>query len=761
MYIDMSDAGRERVIDYVRQKYGHDKVSQIITFGTMKAKLALKDVARAMEIPVAEANRIAKMIPNDPKMTLEKALEINELRNEIDRNPQSKRLFEMARKIEGLKRHTGIHAAGVLITKEAVSEYVPLARGSREAITTQFEGEPCSNLGLLKMDFLGLRTLTVIDNAEKMIRARHDPHFDINKIPLDDKKTYDLLSACKTLGIFQLESGGMRDLIKKLQPSKFSDVSALVALYRPGPMESGMMDMFVRRKNGQEKIVYETPLLEETLKDTYGCMVYQEQIMQISKTLGGFTPGEADTLRKAMGKKKLDVMEKFGKKFVEGCREKHISEKVATHIYEQMKAFAGYGFNKSHSFAYGLVSYQTAYLKANYPIEFMCAALTNEIGHNAIGADDKENKIVTYLEEARSMGFEILPPDVNKSQPEFSVETVDGKECIRYALEAIKNAGAEGCISIVKEREKDGPYKSLEDLCSRVDLFQANKKTIESLTKAGAFDSTAPGQDPKITRANILAGIDNAVDLAHMVAKEKEKNTGNLFGDDFSAVLSVKQKAPVDAKPLTQNELLNYEKEVLGLYFSGHPMARYQNNLKQLHCTPIADILEGRASGRLSVLGIITLFKKRQNKRKEEWAQMMIEDCTGSILVNAFSRAYANMSHKLAPNAILHFSGDIRVDDESARTELNLQDVSNVTDLIAGVAKEFTVRLPADYPKNSLQKLKTYLDMTRGTTTVYLEVPSKENPGKIHRIRTNKRILLHKGLLEYIENTIGNAWSFK
>ena len=502
-------------------------------------------------------------------------------------------------------------------------------------------------------------------------------------------------------------------------------------------------------------------MLEETLKDTYGCMVYQEQIMQISKTLGGFTPGEADTLRKAMGKKKLDVMEKFGKKFVEGCREKHISEKVATHIYEQMKAFAGYGFNKSHSFAYGLVSYQTAYLKANYPIEFMCAALTNEIGHNAIGADDKENKIVTYLEEARSMGFEILPPDVNKSQPEFSVETVDGKECIRYALEAIKNAGAEGCISIVKEREKDGPYKSLEDLCSRVDLFQVNKKTIESLTKAGAFDSTAPGQDPKTTRANILAGIDNAVDLAHMVAKEKEKNTGNLFGDDFSAVLSVKQKAPVDAKPLTQNELLSYEKEVLGLYFSGHPMARYQNNLKQLHCTPIADILEGRASGRLSVLGIITLFKKRQNKRKEEWAQMMIEDCTGSILVNAFSRAYANMSHKLAPNAILHFSGDIRVDDESARTELNLQDVSNVTDLIAGVAKEFTVRLPADYPKNSLQKLKTYLDMTRGTTTVYLEVPSKENPEKIHRIRTNKRILLHKGLLEYIENTIGNAWSFK
>ncbi len=759
--IDMSDAGRERVIDYVRGKYGHDKVSQIITFGTMKAKLALKDVARVMEVPVAEANRIAKMIPNDPKMTLEKALEIQELKNEIDKNPQSKKLFDMARKIEGLKRHTGIHAAGVLITKDAVSEYVPLARGARDAITTQFEGEPCSNLGLLKMDFLGLRTLTVIDNAEKMIRERHDPHFDINKIPLDDKKTYDMLSACKTLGIFQLESGGMRDLIKRLQPSQFSDLSALVALYRPGPMESGMMDMFVRRKSGQEKIEYETPLLEEPLKDTYGCMLYQEQIMEISKRLGGFTPGEADTLRKAMGKKKIDVMEKFGKQFVEGCKEQKIPEKIASHIYEQMKAFAGYGFNKSHSYAYALVSYQTAYLKANYPIEFMCSALTNEIGHNAIGADDKENKIVTYLEEARSMGFEILPPDVNASQPEFSVEEKDGKECIRFALEAIKNAGEEGCISIVEERKKGGTYKSLEDLCGRIDLFQANKKTIESLTKAGALDSMAPGQDSKITRANILANIDDAIDTAHLVAKEKEQNMGNLFGDDFSSVLSFKKKATATVRPLTMSELLNYEKEVLGLFFSGHPMEKYQSNLKQLNCTPIIDILEGRAEGKLSVLGIVTLFKKRQNKMKKEWAQMVIEDCTGSIMVNAFPKAYENMSHKLGPNAILNFMGNVRVDDESARIEINLQDVSNITDLIANRAKEFTVSLPADYTKNQLEKLKNYLEMTRGATAVYLEVPSKENPKKMHRIRTSKRIILHKSLLEFVENELGTSWSFK
>lgn len=760
--IDMSDAGRERVIDYVRQKYGRDKVSQIITFGTMKAKLAIKDVARVMEIPVAEANRIAKMIPNDPKMTLEKALEINELRNEVTNNPQSKRLFDMARKIEGLKRHTGIHAAGVLITKEAVSEYVPLARGAKDVITTQFEGEPCSNLGLLKMDFLGLRTLTVIDNAEKMVRARHNPDFDINKIPLDDKKTYDMLCACQTLGIFQLEGGGMRDLIKKLQPVQFSDLSALVALYRPGPMESGMMDTYVRRKNGQEKIHYETPLLEEPLKDTYGCMLYQEQIMEISKRLGGFTPGEADSLRKAMGKKKIDVMEKFGHKFIEGCKTHKIPEKTANHVYEQMKAFAGYGFNKSHSYAYALVSYQTAYLKANYPIEFMCAALTNEIGHNAIGADDKENKIVTYLAEARKLGFEILPPDVNASEPDFSVEEKDGKECIRYALNAIKNAGEEACTAIAKERQ-NGHYTSLEDLCNRPVLSQVmNKKTLESLAKAGALDSLMPGKDPKMIRAYMLANLEQALDTAHLVAKERNANTGSLFGDDFSSVLSVKQNKPIETAPLTRNELLGFEKEVLGLFFSGHPMEKYQTNLPQLHATPIIDVLEGRAAGRLNVLGIVTLFKRRQNKKtKKDWAQLVIEDCTGSLPVNVFPRTYENISGLLAPNAILNFLGDVRTDDDSARIELNLQDVSNITDLIASIAKEFTIRLPADYTKEQLQKLKSYLDRTRGVTTVFLEIPSKENPTKLHRIRTNKRVLLHKGLLEFIENTWGNAWHFQ
>ena len=761
--IDMSDTGRERVIDYVRNKYGADRVSQIITFGTMKAKLAVRDVARVMGISIPETNRVAKMIPNDPKITLDAALsDIKELQTEVANNPTSKKLFDMARKIEGLKRHTGIHAAGVLITRDPVSEYIPLARAKDGSVTTQFEGEPCSNLGLLKMDFLGLRTLTVIDNAEKMIRQRHDPNFDINNIPLDDKKTYELLCACQTLGIFQLEGGGMRDLIKKLQPTEFGDISALVALYRPGPMESGMMDMFVRRKNGQEKITYETPLLESVLKDTYGCMLYQEQIMQISKVLGGFTPGEADTLRKAMGKKKLEVMEEFGKKFIEGAKTHKIPEKIAAHIYEQMKAFAGYGFNKSHSYAYALVAYQTAYLKANYPIEFMCAALTNEIGHNAIGADDKENKIATYLEEAKKMGFEILPPDINKSQPEFSVEKKDGKEYIRYALEAVKNAGNEGCISIATQAKKK-PFDSLEDLCARVDIFQANKKTIESLIKSGAMDCFYPEQDPKEARAILLSQYEKAVDTAHLILKEKESCTASLFGDDFSATMSIKQSAPAHlVRPLTQSELLGYEKEVMGIYFTGHPIARYQKNLASLNCTPIKDVVDGKAAGRLNVVGIITRLKKRQNKKKEEWAQFVIEDCTGSMMVNAFSKAWTQIGHKITPNTILFFSGDVRKDDESARVEMNLKDAEDVTTVIANVAKEFTIHLKPNYPQTHLQKLKSLLEVAKGVTTVYLEMPSKEDPSKIHRIRTNKSVMLHRALLEHLDNTLGeNAWSFK
>ena len=392
----------------------------------------------------------------------------------------------------------------------------------------------------------------------------------------------------------------------------------------------------------------------------------------------------------------------------------------------------------------------------------MCAALTNEIGHNAIGADDKENKIATYLEEAKKMGFEILPPDINKSQPEFSVEEKDAKECIRYALEAVKNAGTEGCISIATQA-KQKPFESLEDLCARVDLFQANKKTIESLIKSGALDCLIPDKAPSQSRAILLDHLEEAVDTAHQIAKEKESCAASLFGDDFSSTMSFKKKTNTHlVRPLTQSELLGYEKEVMGIYFTGHPIARYQKYLPQLNCTAIKDILDGKTSGRLNIIGIVTRLKKRQNKKKEEWAQFVVEDCTGSILVNAFAKTWTQIGHKITPNAILFFSGDVRIDDESARVEMNLKDIENVTDLIANIAKTLTIHLTANYPQSQLQKLKMLLDTAKGVTAVYLEVPSKEDPSKIHRIRTNKSIMIHRSLLEHLENTLGeHAWSFK
>ena len=645
--IDMSDAGRERVIDYVRQKYGHDKVSQIITFGTMKAKLALKDVARAMEIPVAEANRIAKMIPNDPKMTLEKALEINELRNEIDRNPQSKRLFEMARKIEGLKRHTGIHAAGVLITKEAVSEYVPLARGSREAITTQFEGEPCSNLGLLKMDFLGLRTLTVIDNAEKMIRARHDPHFDINKIPLDDKKTYDLLSACKTLGIFQLESGGMRDLIKKLQPSKFSDVSALVALYRPGPMESGMMDMFVRRKNGQEKIVYETPLLEETLKDTYGCMVYQEQIMQISMVMSGFSAGKADKLRKAMGKKKIDVMRQLQEDWNQGAVENGFSLEIAKKIWEDAEKFAKYAFNKSHSAAYAILVMRTAYLKAHYPNDYMAAVLSSYMGNS--------DRLIKYIASCNRSGIPVLSPDVNSSNLEFT-PLDDG---IRFGLAGIRGVGEKVAQVIIDEREKNGPYTSLHDFVNRVDSSAYNRKTLEALIKSGGFDSTG------YTRKQLMYFVDETPLLESAAKRQKDKDAGQM--DMFSMFADVddsfKEDIPEpDGIEWDRRTKLAFEKDILKMYVSDHPLRPYENYLSRTMKYTLGDLMDREESIKSATFaGMVSETNIRRTKRGTLMASFTLEDTTGHIECVCFD--YEKNQAAIQEDAIITCKGKFEVSD--------------------------------------------------------------------------------------------------
>jgi len=760
--IDFSDAGRDAVIEYVRNKYGQTNVAQIITFGTMKAKMAVKDVARAMGISVADSNRITKLIPNDLGTTLDSAIaDVKDLRQEIASNPQTAKLFDYAKKLEGLKRHAGIHAAGIVVTREEVSNYTPLARGARDAVTTQYEGETLVDLGLLKIDFLGLRTLTIIENTVKLLKEMRGIDIDIDKIPLDDKKAYELLSSARTLGVFQIESGGIRDLAKRMHASQFTDISAIIALYRPGPMESGMLDSFVRRKAGQEKITYDHPLLEPILKETYGTMVYQEQIMEISRSLGGFTLAQADSLRKAMGKKKHDEMEKWRQSFVKGCGEKHINAKLADKIFEQMSKFAGYGFNKSHSVAYALVSYQTAYLKANYPVEFMCAVLTNEIGHNAIGSDDKENKIVTYIDEARRMGFETLGPDVNASKENFSVAEENGKEALRFGLEAVKNVGSEPAASIVAARAGK-PYKNFEDLLERIDLRAANKKTIESLIKAGALDSLMPGVSPAAARAQMLAETEDLLDVTSKLKEEKLTAADSLFGEDTASFVTVK-KAAVKTKPrpFTQAEMLDAEKEVLGFFLSGHPLDKYKNIIEKLKTATVQEINDKNLSGAVTITGIITRVKKRQNKRKEDWAQFTLEDQTGGITANAYSRVYAEVAEKIENNAIVFLAGDIKTDAESARTEIMVNGINTIVNAVSRVAKKLIINIPANYSETNLRQLESLLERGKGATEVYFSV-ADEKGGAPFSVRTKHNIVIHKPLIDFIENTIGpGCWDFE
>lgn len=758
--IDFSDAGREKVIEYMRQKYGNKNVAQIITFGTMKAKLALKDTARVLGFNVTDTNRLAKYIPDDLKATIHSAIEqVPEIRKEMEANPKVKQLFEYAMKIEGLKRHTGVHAAGLLVTKEEVTKYTPLAKGSKGIITTQFEGNTVSDMGLLKIDFLGLKTLTVIDNTIKMIKELRGIDIDIDNIPLDDQKTYDLLQAAHTTCVFQLESGGMKDLVKRLKPSVFSDISALVALYRPGPMQSGMLDSFVKRKNGTEKITVDHKLMEPILAETYGTMIYQEQIMEVSKALSGFTPGEADTLRKAMGKKKIDIMEKFRAKFISGAEKNNVPEKLSNKVFDQMAKFAEYGFNKSHSVAYALVSYQTAYLKANYPIEFMCASLTNEIGHNAIGSSDKENKIVTYLEEARKMGFDILPPDVQHSKPYFSVEKLpNGKEAIRFGLTAIKNVGEEGCKNIVKEREENGPYKDLYDFCVRINLYLANRKSLESFAMAGAFDSLYPG-DSLSVRAQLLSDIDPVVTHSIKIKQEKESASNTLFGEGM-VDLTIQSKPELKkVPPLTKAELLNYEREVLGLYLSGHPLTKYNKHIKKILKTDISTLQDNPTIGTVEVAGIISRIKKRQTKNKDNWAQLTIEDESQSITANAFSRAWASINGRVEINQAVIVTGDIRGDELSAKPEIMVSNVEPILNVISRKAARLIVHLPADCKKEDLLKLKSLLEAAQGLTMVYLDF---EENGKKSLIKASQRIVIHNSLVNFIEETFGqNAWDFE
>src|SRR5881296_2519042 len=644
MDIDFADDRRDEVIRYVAERYGRDRVAHIITFGTLGAKAAIRDVGRVLGLPYGDVDRIAKLVPNFPlNITLDDAHQKSLPLAEMVRSQAPVReLWEIARTLEGCTRHASVHASAVVISDEPLEEYIPLYKDpKRPELITGYAMGPIEKLGLLKMDFLGLRTLTVLANTVALIKESRGLDLDLDRLPLDDKKTYEMLSEAKTFGVFQLESSGMRDALRGLRPGQLEDLIAMVSLYRPGPME--LIPDFIQRKHGRSKITYEHPAMEKFTRETYGIMVYQEQIMQIASEMAGFTMGEADILRRAMGKKDRELMAKQREKFVNGCRERNTSAAKAERVWELMEKFAGYGFNKSHGAAYGLVAYQTAYFKANYPVEFMAAFLTSEMGDT--------DKIVKYIEECRAMGIQVVPPDVNVSAVQFSV----AGDAVRFGLAAIKNVGEAAMQSILATRAVEGAFKTLDDFCARVDLRLVNRRVIESLVKAGAFDSLG------LTRAHLLATTDTALESGQRQQRDRAEGQGSFF-EMMPAAAPARVSAPAEIMPeWDADQRLAFEKEVLGFYISGHPLARYREVVEPLGITTSADLAAKGHGARVVLFGHAVGLKETSTKGGNRMAFFTLEDMDGTVEVTVFPEPFRTAAAHLRSRDALLVRG--RLDD--------------------------------------------------------------------------------------------------
>jgi DNA polymerase-3 subunit alpha len=614
---------RSEVIDYVTHKYGRDNVSQIITFGTMAARGAIRDVGRALDIPYSEVDKIAKLVPQEPNATLTKALKsVKELKEISKSEEKYKKLISVARNLEGLARHASTHAAGVVIAPKPLIELIPLYKSSKDEIMTQFSMSDLERLGLLKMDFLALTTLTVIEQALDQITTQLGETLDVSLIDLKDEQTFLLFSEGRTTGIFQFESSGMRDILRRLQPDRFEDLIALNALYRPGPIKGGMIDDFILRRHGKVDITYELPELEEILHETYGVILYQEQVMQIASKLGGFSLAEADLLRRAMGKKKKEVMAKQREQFLKGAKEGGFDKSKATRIFELMEKFAGYGFNKSHSTAYALLAYQTAFLKAHYPVQFMAAMLTSEMSNT--------DKIVKYLAECKEMGISVQPPDINASQLQFHAS---GKG-ILFGLAATKNVGESAIQRVLECRDEIGRFSNFYEFCESVDLRHVNKRVLEALIKAGAFDSLGHH------RKSLMEILDKAIERGQNAQRDRLSGQKGLFalaGDEGEGVPP--EKVP-DLGEWGDREKWSYEKETLGFYVSGHPLEKYEHELKQFSQVTAAEIDEEISGKDISIGGVVTGLRKLRTRKGDSMAAFELEDLTGTVEVVVWPKAY-------------------------------------------------------------------------------------------------------------------------
>ena len=677
--VDFCERRRGEVIDYVTRKYGRENVAQIITFGTMKAKAVVRDVGRALDMPYADVDRVAKQIPAALDMTLEKALAENPtLKDMAAKDEKVKELLNIGRRLEGMSRHASVHAAGVVIAPGPVTDYAPLYKGARDEITTQWNMKEIERVGLLKMDFLGLSTLTLIHDALAEIKRTEDIDLDIDNIPLDDAKTFVLFGEGQTFGVFQFESSGMRELLRKARPERLEDLIALNALYRPGPLKSGMVDDFVSRKQGRTPIKYELPQLEPILSETYGVIAYQEQVMRIAQALAGFTLGQADVLRKAMGKKNPQVMATQREQFMAGALEQGIASRKAAKIFELIEYFAGYGFNKSHSTAYALLAYQTGYLKANYPWHFAAALLTIE--------SQNRDKLAVYLNEARDRDIPVLPPDLNESELTFSVEHGKG---VRFGLSAIKGLGEGAVRAILAARtELGGRIPSLSALCEIVDLRVVNKRVFEALVKSGASDSLAGGGGRE-GRARQFAGIDAACEHGARNQRDRDLGQTQLFGSDDAAGSADMAILP-SAIPWTEIEQLQYEKDALGLYWSGHPMDRYADALRSFGAKTTGNLngrkptdidsppdrigagargngTGSRTSQEISVGGIVSGLRPLKTRKGQPMCVITVDDAQGSVEVVVFPEPFQQYGHLAVAGQMVLVKGRLEGDDESTR----------------------------------------------------------------------------------------------
>lgn len=714
--IDFCGERRGEVIDYVKKKYGGKNVAQIVTFGTLKAKLAIRDVGRVLDMPLHEVDKIAKWVPEDPKMTIDRALnEVNELRTAYTDEPQVKTLIDYAKRIEGTIRNTGTHAAGVVIADQEISDLAPTCRLSgQEELATQYAMKQVIALGLLKMDFLGLKNLTVIDHCERLIRENHGVTIDWQEISDEDPATYAMLQTGDAFGVFQLESSGMRDLLRKLKPQKFEEIVALIALYRPGPMQ--YIPEYIDRRHGRVSVSYDHPMLEPLLKETYGLIIYQEQVQQIANAMAGFSLGQADLLRRAMGKKNPEVMAAQAASFIKGATDRGIDKSVAEKVFADMAKFAEYGFNKAHSAAYAVVTFRTAYLKAHFPVEYMAAVLTNEIGANS-------DKIGLYISKSREMGIAVLPPDVNESNAAFTPVN----NAIRFGLAAIKNVGGGVVDSIVNERKANGRFISLHNFLERVAHNGLNQRMADCLIRAGALDSLGG------TRPQLLAILGETLEMAHQAREEKESGQASLFdmlGDENDTVNAMVETPLPNIPDWSEKEKLQHEKQLLGFFVSGNPLDAYEADVRSFGSCNSLQLNALKDQSEITIVGVVTKIQTKPDRKGATMAFVEFTDLVSSFECLFFSRTYDECRTLLLEDAALWVRG--RVSKSNGECKVLANEIKPIEEVRAKHTRCVEIALPADWiDEIRLREIQALASKHKGACPLRLEILANGNGQRI------------------------------